>query len=157
MSRGHSSERTADQVRTKRQLAGHEVVQDDALPRPPLPPLHTALPLPVPHWYPRPLRLGAERYAVAVVLSEMVARRTPAYERRPQRPGDDPRRGEPRSGAVRPNLADLLVDFFRIALTRDAAARHHTAAMRAGRQALFGTDVTTEPGETHDSSPATRR
>lgn len=91
---------------------------------------------------------AAERYAAAVVLFEMATGSTPVYGDGQADPSTIPDEATIERQRFDPALADLLADFFRTALAREASARHHTAeSMRAAWQAIFTTEATTEPSE----------
>jgi serine/threonine protein kinase len=98
---------------------------------------------------------AAERYAASVVLFEMATGSTPAYGDGQADPAtiDDEARVDPE--LFDPALAGAFVAFFRTALARDAAARHHTAeALRAAWLAIFARDATTQPDESNDELAA---
>ncbi|MDQ1305164.1 MAG: hypothetical protein QG671_994, partial [Actinomycetota bacterium] len=94
---------------------------------------------------------AAERYAASVVLFEMATGKTPVYGDGQADPATvtdeasiDPERFDPA-------LAGAFTTFFRIALARDVAARHHTAEeLRAAWLTIFAGDATTQPDETND-------
>ena len=98
---------------------------------------------------------AAERYAAAVVLFEMATGSAPTY-------GDG--LSDPASvadeAAVEPAMFDEsiaagLVDFFRIALARDAAARHDTAAtMLTAWHAVFAPVPKTVPDDAAERAEA---
>jgi serine/threonine protein kinase len=91
---------------------------------------------------------AAERYAAAVVLCEMATGRLPAYGDGQTDPKviDDEASLPP--GMFDPSVAERCVGFFRAALARDAAARHHTSAdMLAAWQAIFAPVPRTVPDD----------
>ncbi len=71
---------------------------------------------------------AAERYAAAVVLFEMATGRPPVYGDGLSDPASVPDEASVQSEQFDPTVAPALVPFFRTALARDAAQRHHTAA-----------------------------
>lgn len=95
---------------------------------------------------------AAERYAAAAVLFEMATGRTPSYGT-----GDaDPATIDDEATVVPtdfdPALAGPLTAFFRMALARDARARHQTAdEMRLAWRAIFAATESGEPDEDADA------
>lgn len=99
---------------------------------------------------------AAERYAAAVVLFEMATGQPPQY-------GEDP---DAAPAAITddalvtptlfdPILAPRLVDFFTMALAREAVDRHHTAeSMLQSWRDIFATAATTEPDGSGDAQAA---
>ena len=91
---------------------------------------------------------AAERFAAAVVLFEMATGRPPEYGDGRTDPTviEDEVTLSPRM--FDPSVAGGCVAFFRTALARDAAARHHTAAgMLAAWQAIFAPVPRTAPDD----------
>jgi serine/threonine protein kinase len=71
---------------------------------------------------------AAERYSAAVVLFEMATGRTPTYGDGLSDPASVPDEATVTPDLFDPTVAPTLTAFFRTALARQAAHRHHTAA-----------------------------
>jgi serine/threonine protein kinase len=98
---------------------------------------------------------AAERYAAAVVLFEMATGNTPTYGDGQADPATVPDEARVEPELFDPTLAVAFTDFFRTALARDAAARHHTAeALRAAWLAIFAREATTQPDASNDELAA---
>jgi len=98
---------------------------------------------------------AAERYAAAVVLFEMATGRAPTYGDGQSDPAAITDEAAIEPAMFDPTLAPHLTAFFTAALSRDVAARHHTAEeMRSTWTSIFATDATTEPDDAADDLAA---
>lgn len=91
---------------------------------------------------------AAERYAAAVVLFEMATGQVPVYGDGAAHPATVPDEATIHRQLFDPAIASAMVKFFRTALARDAAQRHHTAAeMLQAWEAAFPPSLTTVPDD----------
>jgi serine/threonine protein kinase len=98
---------------------------------------------------------AAERYAASVVLFEMATGHTPVHGDGQADPATVPDEATIAPPMFDPTLADAFVEFFRTALARNAADRHHTATeLRSAWLAVFARDATTRPDSSNDELAA---